>query len=326
VGAFSSSGLAFDGSVKPDLVAPGVGVVTSQVDGGFVTVNGSSAAAAGVAGSAALLVQARPALAADAVAGLLVGTADPVADDPVTAQGAGALDVGAAIAGEAAATPAALALGVSTVPGRRVRAAFTLTNVSTRVLHVTLGIRTQDEGAAAVGFALHPARMTIAPGRSGVVRVDAVMTSRAIGNQTADGAVVASIEGGGTVRVPWAIAFGSDDTRLVRAASLSSSEFAASDRRPALLAVDIGAVEGAAGRIEIRPLTRLDVLLARAGGPSLGLLARLRDVLPGRYTFGLTGRGPSGEPLLPGRYVVTLVGYPVDGGQASRRKLGFTLR
>ena len=38
------------------------------------------------------------------------------------------------------------------------------------------------------------------------------------------------------------------------------------------------------------------------------------------------GRGPSGEPLPPGRYVVTLVAYPVDGGAPSRRKVGFTLR
>jgi subtilisin family serine protease len=326
VAAFSSSGLAFDGSVKPDLVAPGVGVVTPQVEGGFVTVNGSSAAAAEVAGAAALLAQARPALTAAAVAGLLVATAQPIASDPVTAQGAGALDVGAAIAGEAAASPATLALGVSTAPGRRVHASFTLTNVSTRMLHVTLGIRTQDEGAAALRFALRPARLTIDPGRSRVVGVDATTTSRAIGNQTADGAVVASIEGGGSVRVPWAMAFGSDDVQLVRAASLSSSEFSASDRRPALLTVDVGVVDGAAGRIDVRPLTRLDLLLARAEGPALGLLARLRDVLPGRYTFGLTGRGPSGEPLAPGRYVVTLVGYPVDGGRPSRRKLGFTLR
>ena len=81
VASFSSSGLAFDGRVKPDLVAPGVGLATSDpganADGSprFVTVNGSSAAAATVAGAAALLAQARPSLGADALKGLLVGTA-----------------------------------------------------------------------------------------------------------------------------------------------------------------------------------------------------------------------------------------------------------
>ena len=54
------------------------------------------------------------------------------------------------------------------------------------------------------------------------------------------------------------------------------------------------------GRPEIRPLSRLDVVLWRADGTQVGLLARLRDVLPGRDTFGLTGRDPDGQLLPPG--------------------------
>src|SRR6266542_433925 len=136
VAAFSSSGLAFDGGVKPDLVSPGVGLATSDpganADGSprWVTVNGSSAAAATVAGAAALLAQARPSLGADALAGLLVGTAQPMRDDPVTAQGAGRVDVGTAAAGELAASPATLALGRSSGAGWGAEAAFTLTNLS----------------------------------------------------------------------------------------------------------------------------------------------------------------------------------------------------
>ena len=128
VASFSSSGLAFDGRVKPDLVAPGVALATSDPgvssDGSprFVTVNGSSAAAATVAGGAALLAQARPSLGANALEGLLVGTGSPLQDDPVTAQGAGLVDVGAAAAGEVAASPATLALGRSTGAGWRVKA------------------------------------------------------------------------------------------------------------------------------------------------------------------------------------------------------------
>ena len=325
VAAFSSSGLAFDGSVKPDVVAPGVGMTTVAPRTGGVTVTGSSAAAAAVAGSAALLAQARPSLGADALAGLLVATAAPIAGDPVTAQGAGAVDVGAAIAGEAAASPATLALGASTEPGRKVEAAFTLTNLSTRELHVSLAIRTQDEGAAAVDFSLRPAHVAVRPGRSALVRVTATTASEAVGTRAADGAVVGNIEGGGTIRVPWALAFAPVGATLIRAVTLASS-FKASDSKPALLTVDAGAVQTVAGTPEVRPVARLDVLLARADGAQLGLLARLRDVLPGRYTFGLTGRGPGGTPLPPGRYAVTLVAYPVDGGPLSRRKLGFTLR
>ena len=64
---FSSWGLAFDGGIKPDSLAPGVGLVTVGAGRrrrqlGFATVSGSSAAAAVVAGAAALLAEARPEL------------------------------------------------------------------------------------------------------------------------------------------------------------------------------------------------------------------------------------------------------------------------
>ncbi|HSC73684.1 MAG TPA: S8 family serine peptidase, partial [Gaiellaceae bacterium] len=84
VAQFSSSGLAYDGRVKPDLVAPGVALETAEPgtnpDGTarYGTVNGTSVAAALVAGGAALLAQARPYLDAEALKGLLVGAARPL--------------------------------------------------------------------------------------------------------------------------------------------------------------------------------------------------------------------------------------------------------
>src|SRR5207247_9082365 len=114
---FSSTGLAFDGRVKPELVAPGVALETaepganSDASARYGTVNGTSAAAALVAGSAALLAQARPYLDADALKSLLVGAARPLPDDAVTAQGAGLIDLGGATATEAAATPTSRPLG-----------------------------------------------------------------------------------------------------------------------------------------------------------------------------------------------------------------------
>jgi subtilisin family serine protease len=332
VASFSSSGLAFDGRVKPDLVAPGVGLATSDpganADGSprFVTVNGSSAAAATVAGAAALLAQARPSLGADALKGLLVGTARHVEGDPVTVQGAGNVDVGGAAAGELAASPATLALGRSTGAGWRVKASLTLTNLSTRTVHATIAVRTQDEGAAAVDFTLSPNRVSLHPGESVLVRVDALTASAPSGTSTADGTIVVNVAGGGGVHVPWAIAFGPDGVDLIARATLSAKSFKASDVTPALLAIDAGRVLGVAGAPEIRPLQLLDVDLWRADGTRVGLLARLRDVLPGRYTFGLTGRDPSGQLLPPGNYVIKIVGYPVDGRPLSRRRVPFTLR
>jgi hypothetical protein len=244
----------------------------------------------------------------------------------VTAQGGGQLDVGAAAAGEVAASPGTLAFGRSTGAGWRLRTGLALTNLSTRTLRLTLAVRTQDEGAAAVDFSLSSSRIVLRPHRSVVVRLRAVTASAPDGAATADGAVIVNVLGGGAIRVPWAIAFGPRDTDLVGAAALSESAFSASDTKPALLAVDAGRVDTVAGHPEIHPLKRLDVVLWRADGTQVGTLALLRDVLPGRYTFGLTGRGPDGQRLQPGSYVLRIVGYPMQPGPPSRRRIAFTLR
>jgi len=59
VAGFSSQGLAFDGRVKPNVAAPGVALATSEPGSAslYGTVNGTSGAAATVAGAAALLIQ-----------------------------------------------------------------------------------------------------------------------------------------------------------------------------------------------------------------------------------------------------------------------------
>ena len=129
------------------------------------------------------------------------------------------------------------------------------------------------------------------------------------------------------LRVPWGIDFTPAPVGLVRSASLSARTFAASDARPALLSIDAGRLLELSGRPAIVPLGRLDVALWHAGGAEVGLLARMRDVLPGRYTLGLTGRGPGGRRLPAGRYVLRVIGYPVrSDGPTSSRKVGFTLR
>jgi hypothetical protein len=156
--------------------------------------------------------------------------------------------------------------------------------------------------------------------------VSALTASAPSGSSTADGTIVASIEGGGGVHVPWGIAFGPDGLDLVARATLSARAFKASDVTPALLSIDAGRVLDVAGRPEIRPLQLLDVDLWRTDGTRVGLLLRLRDVLPGRYTLGLTGRDPAGRPLPPGGYVVRIVGYPVEGRPLSRFRLRFTLK
>ncbi|HEY7017279.1 MAG TPA: hypothetical protein VH297_02335, partial [Gaiellaceae bacterium] len=75
---------------------------------------------------------------------------------------------------------------------------------------------------------------------------------------------------------------------------------------------------------QVQPVARLDVELWR-GKKRIGLLARLRDLLPGRVSMGLTGRAPDGSRLRRGTYRVELLAVPPSSGRVSRRSVEFTI-
>jgi hypothetical protein len=333
VASFSSAGLAFDGRVKPDLVAPGVGLATSEpganADGTsrFGTVNGSSAAAAVVAGAAALLAQARPGLDARALRSLLANTARPLPDASVAAQGAGLLDLGTAAAAEFTATPSTLALGRANDVGWQTATDVRIRNVSTRKLTLSGSVVVRRGGAAELSFSVRPDRFVLRPGRSRTVQVNALATVEPAGSASAEGVVVFRSTGTRTLRVPWAITFGPPTTGLLGEVRLSARDFRPSDQRPALLMLRAGRVIHTAAGDEIRPVGRLDVALLRGNGERLGLLTRLRDVIPGHVTIGVTGRDPEGNRLEPGRYRLRLTAWPSErGAPPSRTVVRFRIR
>ena len=104
---FSSRGSAQRG---PDVVAPGVGIVSLRVPGSYLDEafpqarigeeqfrgSGTSQAAAVASGAAAVLHSARPDLTPDAAKALLRATARPLADVAADRQGAGSIDLAAA--------------------------------------------------------------------------------------------------------------------------------------------------------------------------------------------------------------------------------------
>jgi serine protease AprX len=111
VPAFSQRGATAVGMRAPDLVAPGVSVVSLRAPGSFVDSmhgslgvvkqrffrgSGTSQSAAVVSGAAALLLSQRPYLNPDQVKDLLRRTAKPIPGYDTDAQGAGALDLVAA--------------------------------------------------------------------------------------------------------------------------------------------------------------------------------------------------------------------------------------
>ena len=323
VAPFSSRGLAFDGRLKPDLTAPGIGVLTSEpgrnpdASPRFGTASGSSAAAAVVAGAAALLVQARPSLDAVGLKGLLVGAAKPLPRESLTAQGAGLLDVGAAAAAEAAAAPATLTFAPAT--GERWRGArvLTLRNLSTRSLRLAIG----TPRAGAVVVAASPRQLTLSPGGRAQVFVTARLAFTPRGRGPVEGGLRVTTIGGGVFRVPWVVIPARPRQPLLGNVEISSKTFEPSDSAPAVLSLTAGRVSGG----ELRPVARLDLELWR-GARKLGVLSRLRDLLPGRYAFGLTGRDATGKQLRPGRYRLLLKAFPTDEPRPATRSLEFRIR
>jgi serine protease AprX len=106
------------GTRGPDLVAPGVSVISCGVPGGnifatysaarignnFLKGSGTSQATAVVSGAVADLLQARPSLTPDQVKALLRSTATPLAGQTVAAQGAGELNLATALTAAVPAT------------------------------------------------------------------------------------------------------------------------------------------------------------------------------------------------------------------------------
>jgi hypothetical protein len=329
VAGFSSQGLAFDGSIKPDVAAPGIAIATAEpgaaTDGSplYGAVNGTSGAAATVAGAAAVLAQMRPALDGPALQSLLVGYAQP-GGAPATEVGAGTFRLGASAVGEVAAQPATLGFGIW--GGRRWHATRTIVvrNVSTRRLRVSVSALARGDSEA-LAFKVVPDHLSLRVGRAKKVRV--TVTARSAPRaRIVTGVIQVAPSGSEPLRVPWALSFRRYSTNLLPRVSLSESSFKASDTSPAVLTIQAGSLVRDDG-IQIQPVSRLDILLYTASGRFAGVLDRLRNLLPGSYSFGITGRGPSSAPLPPGRYELRLAAWPTlpKDAQPSRAQVGFRI-
>jgi minor extracellular serine protease Vpr len=324
IAAFSSRGLVLDGSLKPDLAAPGVSVPTSEPGRGddgqvrFGTISGTSAAAAVTAGVAAVLAQGRPSLGARGLHGLLVGSAQRADLDP-TASGAGLVDLRAAVQQELLAEPPLLSFGAVAGPLGAERT-LRITNVSTRRLSVTVG--SAAIAPKGVEITADPQRVRLRPGRSATVVVSANTAELSSEAGAAAGELVLRAGDSPEVHVPWTVAV-PPAVDLVSRLVLRTTGTRVSDATPAALSFVAGSV-AAAPDPQVRAVELLEVELWRSG-TRVGVLARRRELLPGRYTFGLTGRGPTGERLGGGTFTIRVVAYPGDGTRRQSDTIEFRI-
>jgi hypothetical protein len=193
---------------------------------------------------------------------------------------------------------------------------------------VRAGIRIarDAEGAASVRFTATPARFELRPGDAQEVRLQVRVASAPDGRAPAAGSVLIGVSGGTPLRIPWVVTFGPPVDTLLGPLHLSNDAFTPSDAAPALLTFQAGRILSVGGRAQVQPVALLELRMLRRDGTDLGALARLRDLLPGRYAFGLTGRSPAGSPLGRGRYLVRVIAYPSLGGAPSKKQVAFRIK
>lgn len=323
IAPFSSEGLPLGGEPKPDLVAPGVGLATAEpgyTAGGtarYGSISGSSASAALVAGAAALLAEARPDLDAPGLRGALVayGRRNPAAT-------IAEIDPAGASAAEVVAEPPAIAV-TSLRPGSQTgNGTIMIRNVSRRPLTMRLAA-----SSAQSGVLVTPSReaLSLLPGAAKEVTITITAPTLPDAPGAISGTLRATVKRGPSLRVRWAAVVPVVDKPLLTDVRLSAAAFTPSDENPAVLTLVAGRVDGEVGQPQVLPLERLDIDLYRAE-KRIGGLVRLLDVLPGRYAFGITGRGPGGGGLPKGGYLLRLTARPVGDGPPTIQDVPFRIR
>ncbi|HWB85446.1 MAG TPA: S8 family serine peptidase [Bryobacteraceae bacterium] len=221
VAGFSSRGPDIGtNSIKPELVAPGVGIYTAtqkfDPNGdlynatGYVAASGTSFSVGMVAGAAAIVKQQHSQFTPAQIKSALVNTAsgnviDESGPARIYSAGAGKLNVGDAIKVGATVAPATLSFGVIGAATLPVKLALTLTNTSnaTATFQFTIRQVTADSRAAVQP----PASVTLAAGASTDIAVNLTGSQPSPGIY--DGFLdITSNDGSPTLHVPYNYAVG----------------------------------------------------------------------------------------------------------------------
>ena len=207
IAEFSSRGPSTgNGAIKPDLVAPGVGIFSTVPGGQYAPLSGTSMATPYVAGLAALLREEHPDWTPARVKAALVATAAPFPSEETMTQGGGRVSPARAFASDLHVEPAQINFGLNGGTGPAWQASRTVMvrneSPAPRTLHSRI-----EGGSAAIAIA-PIAGFTLAPGESREVVVSVAVDDTLLGRPPSrslsfGGAVILEWDGG-DVRIPWA--------------------------------------------------------------------------------------------------------------------------
>ncbi|MGN9805639.1 S8 family serine peptidase [Micromonospora sp. L32] len=220
---FSSRGpRAGDAGIKPDITAPGVGIVAARSSTSdlwpndenpqYASLNGTSMAAPHVAGAAAILAQQHPDWTPDRIKSTLMAAAQPNAGIGVYEQGAGFLDVARAIQQTVTASPVSVAFERTTAAQQHT---ITYANSGSSALTLAVSLDAKDaEGAPAPAglFSLSASSVTVPAGGTATVTVT-VQAGADLPDHYFGGEVTAT-GGGAQVQTPVALDVARHDLAL----------------------------------------------------------------------------------------------------------------
>ncbi|MEE6262840.1 S8 family serine peptidase [Plantactinospora sonchi] len=219
---FSSRGPRwYSFGLKPDITAPGVGIVAPlaegsvmgeeypHVDGNYVALSGTSMAAPHVAGAAAILAGQHPGWDVDELKPALMGSAKPRDDLGIYEQGSGRLDVARAVSQTVLASPATVNNGIVRWPhtdDKPITTTIMYRNHGTTPVTLRLSASARDpqgEPAPAGMFTLDQAQVTVPAAGTATV---ALVTNTAVPAPDGSyGGVVVATDEQTTVRTPFGV-------------------------------------------------------------------------------------------------------------------------
>lgn len=184
IASFSSRGPVpgYPDLIKPDIVAPGEGIVSTWLGGGYASADGTSMATPHVSGAAALVWQAHPGWTAEMVRANLMNTAVDLGEN-VHTQGAGRVQVDNAVVATAVASPGALGFGLVAVnqPQWSVSRSLWITNTFPTAKNYSFTIDAPwldgDPSSWPVTAALSAEQVSLAGGQGMPVTLTLTMTS-----------------------------------------------------------------------------------------------------------------------------------------------------